>query len=111
LTIPNIELLNYIFYQRIAEIKKQGYNFGQADQIYMFPQTWPNTGGGFAEPGYCYGQTMTSEYTTVLIDSEENMAMVCFGEKPAYIVSLSQCFMDDVKAHRVKGKHEAKKYY
>lgn len=101
---PNLPLLEYIFNSSVE------YDHKNTNDInaYVFPQTWPNTGGGFAEPGYCYGQAFTKEYTTVFIDMNANIAMVAFGNKPAYIIqNPNQTFVDDFNKKNMKSKYEA----
>lgn len=72
------------------------------NEIYVFPQTWPNTGGGFSQPGYAYGDAFTKEYTTVIINRNDNAAMVSFGNKPAYSVCpIPQRFWDDLNKKRM----------
>lgn len=105
---PNLPLLEYIFNTTVK------YDHKSADSIsaYVFPQTWPNTGGGFAEPGYCYGQAFTKEYTTVFLDMNANVAMVAFGNRPAYVIqNPNQTFVDDFNKKNMKSKYEAMKYY
>lgn len=101
---PNLQLLEYIF-------KHNATNVRNVD-LFVFPQVWPNTGGGFAEPGYAYGQAMTKEYTTVMLDTDMNVAMVAFGNRPAYIIkNPNQTFVDDFNKKNMKSKYEAMKYY
>lgn len=88
LKIPDLEKLK----------KKFSAHIGGTDKIevYMFPQTWPNTGCGFAKSDNCYGQAFTSEYTVVLICRqfqysedrliEHDKCCVCFGDRIAYML-------------------------
>lgn len=101
---PNLQLLEYIFLTTVKRDRKNASNIN----AYVFPQIWPNTGGGFAEPGYCYGQAMTKEYTSVFLDMDTNVAMVAFGNRPAYIIeNPNQEFVDDFNRKSMKSKHEA----
>lgn len=82
----------------------------------MFPQSWPNTGGGFAEPIMMYGQAFTTEITTVMklrtYDTDEVYYAVFFGNKPAYIVNdADERFLTDLKNRDIKSKYEAQKAY
>ena len=105
---PNLQLLEYIFNSTVKYDNKNPSNI----DAYVFPQIWPNTGGGFAEPGYAYGQAMTKEYTTVLLDLNINVAMVAFGNRPAYIIqNPNQTFVDDFNKKNMKSKYEALKCY
>ena len=102
---PNLQLLEYIFRQSLRQVEETGTNEIDA---FVFPQTWPNTGGGFAKPGYCYGQAFTKEYTTVFLDMNANVAMVAFGNRPAYVIqNPNQTFVDDFNKKNMKSKHEA----
>lgn len=110
---PDIKLINYIFVKRLVRNNLVDKNYSYPGDAYMFPQVWPNTGGGFAEPGYCYGQAMTKEYTTVMFDYDASIAMVFFGERYAYEVCNpldNKAFMDDLMFHRMKSQYESKKY-
>lgn len=119
LKIPDIEKLKREF-STVA-----GINIDRIE-VYMFPQTWPNTGCGFAEPGYCYGQAFTSEYTTVLIyriykkcadpDGYNRMiatviACVCFGDKIAYTLDdPNDSFWGDLFSFNMAGIVDCDKY-
>lgn len=105
---PNLQLLEYIFRQTVRErIELKEPYFPDID-AFVFPQVWPNTGGGFAEPGCCYGQAMTKEYTSVLFDMTNNFAMVSFGNKPAYAIhNPNQEFVDDFNKKNMKSKYNA----
>jgi len=70
--------------------------------IYSFMQTWPNTGGGFAEPGYVYGQAFTDQRTTVIMAENEGTSVVFFDGTPAYVVSLAtDVFVDDINSKKI----------
>ena len=111
---PNIQLLEYIFRQQInGTVSSVNWDHYDVD-AYVFPQTWPNTGGGFSEPGYCYGDAMTKQYTTVLISHKYDVAMVSFGDKPAYIVteaSKKPRFQYDLKNCSMARKYDAEQIY
>lgn len=100
---PNLELLEYIFNQHRMEVLKENITFIPDVNIQVFSQMWPNTGGGFACPGYCYGDAMTRQYTTVLYSENQNIAMVCFDNKPAYLIDdLSEEFWEDLDQRNMK---------
>ena len=84
--LPNIETLNHEFETILLKKRNATHRYIPDNETYVFPQTWPNTGGGFAEPGCMYGQAMTTEYTTVILNREDDAAVVFFGERPAYYV-------------------------
>ena len=108
---PNIQLLDYIFRENIEKCFGPLNKFQDID-VYVFPQTWPNTGGGFAQPGVVYGQSFIKEYTTVLFDLSLNIAMVAFGNRPAYFIeNPNQEFVDDFNRKLMKTKYEAQKHY
>ncbi len=88
----------------------------QAELVAMFPQTWPNTAGGFSKPGMMSGQAFTTEITTVLrvyvYDTKEEYYGVFFGNKPAYLVDNAPLvFFEDLKNRQMKSKYEAEKTY
>ena len=101
---PNIGLIEYIFQKELYERHDPDKVFIPDDDVYMFPQVWPNTGGGFAENGFCYGDAMTKEYTTVIVNRTDNAAIVAFGNKCAYFVKpITARFIDDLQHHRMAG--------
>lgn len=105
---PNLQLLEYIFRWSLRQVEETGTNEIDA---YVFPQWWPNTGGGFAEPGYVYGQAFTKEYTTVMFDNHHH-ALVAFGNRPAYLITNpNKAFMDDFNTRSMKSKHDAETAY
>ena len=86
--------------------------------ITLFSQMWPNTGTGFCEPGYMYGQAFTKEYTVIIsldwIDevkeisrigtSNDSLYGVFFGEKPAYIIRRpNKKFFNDMHKFNMLG--------
>jgi len=111
-TYPNLELLQYRFEQYLFNIRNHNkvekpYYRGNT-HIYVFPQTWPNTGGGFARKGAVYGQSMTQQYTTVVVNEGEQSALVCFDNDPAYWVSsLTKSFWNDLRHHSMAGVEDA----
>jgi hypothetical protein len=81
------------------------------DTIYVFPQTWPNTGGGMAEPGYCYGQAFVQQYTTVIFSKKYGKAQVWFDNQLGYTVSpLTDRFWNDLNMQLMKDKGHARHY-
>lgn len=104
---PNLQLLEYIFRQSLRRFEETGTNEIDA---FVFPQTWPNTGGGFASPGYVYGQSFIKQYTTVMLC--DKFAFVCFDNTPAYLIkNPNKQFMDDFNARNMKSKHDAETAY
>lgn len=82
----------------------------------MFLQTWPNTAGGFSEPGMMAGQAFTEEYTTVakcqrsneISGPSQDMYIIFFGNHGAYtITNPSDAFFSDLKNRKLLGKYEA----
>lgn len=109
--LPNLELLNYIFGERLLEHVNVNVTFIPDVDVFVFPQVWPNTGGGLARPGYAYGCAMTKQYTTVITNRNHDFGMVAFGNKPAYFVThLGKKFMDDIKSHSMASAERCKVY-
>lgn len=101
---PNVEALDRTFQEYIARIHDPAQRFIPDDEVYVFPQVWPNAGGGFAQPGYMYGQATTKQYTVVIINKNENAAMVAFDDQPAYYVNpITRPFMRDLSDRRMAG--------
>lgn len=106
---PNLQLLAYIFRNSLALVGTEDIREETID-AHVFPQVWPNTGGGFAKPGYMYGQSMTKEYTTVLF--YQDFAMVCFGNRPAYLINHpNKTFMQDFALKNMKSAYHSEKAY
>lgn len=77
----------------------------------MFPQSWPNTGGGFCHSGGVYGQAFTSSYTTVLINTTTGEHGIYFGGRYAYSGSAnSRVLRDDIRNHNLAGVRDCRKY-
>lgn len=94
---PNIEQMERVFNEELLTGRSMDDPLIPDNEIYVFPQTWPNTGGGLAKPGYVYGQAFTTEYTTVIVNRSDSAAMVSFGNQPAYLVRpMTQRFLDDL---------------
>ena len=111
---PNLMLLDYMFQQHVLRRLDPGERYIPDIDASVFSQTWPNTGGGFAEPGYCYGDAMTKQYTTVLISHNYHLAMVFFGNRPAYVVTHidnKPKFMEDLRNCSMARKYDAEKIY
>lgn len=108
---PNIELLEYICEKVLLSEHDTTKRFIPDFDVYVFPQTWPNTGGGMARRGFCYGDAMTKQYTTVLINHQDNAAFVCFGNMPAYMVKpIPSSFYADLMRHRMEGVEHTDSY-
>ena len=101
---PNIDLLAYRFQETLMKNHMEGNKMFIPDtDIYVFPQMWANTAGGFTGGGMS-GQAITKELTTVLINRRENSAMVCFGNRPAYFVTpLTRRFWKDFYEQEMAG--------
>lgn len=81
-----------------------------------FPQNWPNTAGGFSEPGMMTGQSFTTQITSVFVadfpDNGEKEYFVFFDEKPAYrVYQASDVFLEDLKNLKLKSRYEARSVY
>lgn len=104
---PNLELLDYIFRQSLRNI---GYKGRIQVDVYVFPQTWGNTAGGFYKPGEAAGDAFTVQYTTVLIC--DHFACVCFGNRPAYLLNNpNKKFFDDFQNRRMESQYKANTCY
>ena len=80
-------------------------------EVYVFPQSWPNTGGGLAEPGYCYGQAFTRQYTTVIISERHDVAQVYFDNTLGYTIhGLTDRFWIDLGCHTMRDKGRSRYY-
>ena len=81
------------------------------DIIYVFPQTWPNTGGGMAEFGYCYGQAFTEQYTTVIYSKKRGKAQVWFDNQLGYNINgLTDRFWNDLNAQSMRDRGHSRYY-
>lgn len=117
--LPNLELLDYKIKQHLINDKefmqkwnkyKEEHSYACVDVVFdMFIQMWGNTSGGFETVGGC---AMTEEYTIVAHERSTDTYIVCFGDKPAYIVNDAPIqFLEDLKDRQIKGINTAKKYY
>lgn len=111
MTYPNIDLLAYRFQETLLKNHFESNKVFIPDtDIYVFPQTWANTAGGFTGDGYA-GQAITKELTTVLLNRRENSAMVCFGNRPAYFVTpLTRRFWKDFHTQQMVGIRDCERY-
>lgn len=96
---PNIELAELLFENELSNRFQFEYGYElKENDYYVFPQVWANTGGGFSRKGYCYGQALTKQYTTVGINHKKDAAIVLFDNKPAYFIHpLTEKFWEDVR--------------
>ena len=117
---PDLEYLEAMLLGNLRNLHPEAFktNFWQpqVELVDMFPQTWPDTAGGFSEPGMVAGQAFTTEITTVMKvyvhDTKKEYYGVFFGNKPAYIVDLAnEIFFEDLKNRQIKSKYEAGKVY
>lgn len=88
----------------------------QVELVSMFPQTWPDTAGGFSRPGTVAGQAFITQITTVMeahtFDTGEDFYGVFFDNAPAYLIDHApEAFFKDLKAQCLKSVYEAKKAY
>lgn len=126
LRYPNIELLEYkvslmlskdkVFSRKyIDEKEKRGYAYTEMEAM-MFPQIWGSTCTGFditenGEPAIG-GSAMTKEYTTVFHELVTDIYVVCFGEKPCYMVhDATEIFLDDLRRQQMRSLSQAKTTY
>ena len=117
---PDLEYLEAMLLGNLRNLHPDAFKTSfwqpQAELVDMFPQTWPDTAGGFSEPGMVAGQAFTTQFTTVMRvhvhDTKEEYYGVFFGNKPAYIVDHPyEAFFEDLKSRQMKSKYEAKKAY
>ena len=120
---PNLEFLENVFVASVKNKFGTDIDIAGVELVAMFPQTWPNTAGGFSEPGMAAGDAMTTEYTTVMNariyqkerkgkDPYEEVFVVFFGDRPAYLVeNANSIFYNDLNARRMKSLYEAMKVY
>ncbi len=117
---PDLEYLETMLLGNLRNFHPEAFQKSfwqpQAELVNMFPQTWPDTAGGFSEPGMVAGQAFTTEITTVMKvyvhDTEEEYYGVFFGSKPAYIVdNANEAFFEDLRNQQLKSKYEAERAY
>ncbi len=117
---PDLEYLEAIFLGNLRRLHPEAFETGfwrpQAELVTMFPQTWPNTAGGFSEPGMVAGQAFTTQFTTVMRvhihDTEKEYYGIFFDNIPAYIVdNANEVFFKDLKEHNLKTRYDAQKAY
>ena len=117
---PDLEYFEALLLGNLRNLHPEAFKTSfwqpQAEFVDMFPQTWPNTAGGFSRPGIIAGQAFTTEITTVMTayihDTKEEYYGVFFGNRPAYIVDhANETFFEDLKNRQMKSKYEAKKAY
>lgn len=117
---PDLEYLEAILFGNLRNLHPEAFKTSfwqpQAELIDMFPQTWPDTAGGFSGPGMVAGQAFTTQFTTVMRvyvhDTQEEYYGVFFDNKPAYIVdNANETFFKDLRNRQLKSKYEAEKVY
>ena len=81
-----------------------------------FLQTWPDTAGGFSEPGMLSGRAMTEGYVTVVtVDlfkdaaaKDKTLYITFFGNEGAYVTTDPKpAFFKDIKDHHMQNKYDA----
>ena len=81
-------------------------------ELHMFPQMWPNTGGGMAKEGCVYGQAFTRQYTSVFVNTQDQVAVVCFDNRMAYFVPhFNEIFKYDLNRHALRSLGKALQMY
>ena len=117
---PDLEYLEAMLLGNLQNLHPEAFKASfwqpQAELVAMFPQTWPNTAGGFSEPGIFSGQAFTKQMTTVMrvyiYDTKEEYYGVFFDSHPAYIVdNTNETFFDDLNRRRLKSKYDAQEAY
>ena len=104
---PNLELLEYKAKQAAkAHNEKYDALHFQAD---VFLQGWGSTALGFGGIG---GAAMSEAYTTVFSDVLQDVHVVFFGNKPAYIVEKpTDRFFEDLKNRNMASVSDSKTIY
>ena len=101
---PNLELIEYKFRQIYAKwIKENDIENAKRPEIELFvwPQTFPNTAGIFDEGGFS-GQAFITMYITVCHDMIEDVYAVFGGNDFAYLVSdATERFFEDLNARKL----------
>ena len=117
---PDLEYLEAVFLENLQNLNPEAFKNSfwqpQAELIDMFPQTWPDTAGGFSEPGTVAGQAFTTQLTTVMHVHIHNTGKeyygIFFDNGPAYIVDhTNETFLKDLKEHNLKTRYDAQKAY
>ena len=111
-----VELMHRNMMINHPEYYDENYMCPRVEFIDMFPQIWPNTAGGFSEPGMMSGQAMTTQITTVLRfkpwNANKEYYGIFFGDEIAYIVDDANIiFFEDLKNHSIRSRYEAKEVY
>ena len=117
---PDLEYLEALLLENLRSLHPEAFTESfwrpQVELIGLFPQTWPNTAGGFSEPGMMSGQAFTTQFTAVMRvyvhDTKEEYYGVFFDNKPAYIVdNANEAFLKDLKEHNLKTRYDAQEAY
>lgn len=124
---PNLELLEYktqqllnqnkTFKEAIKKAKEEKGRFAYTSfEAIMFPQMWPNTCMGFdvmadGSPAIG-GQAFTAAYTTVFHETLTDTYVVCFGNRPCYMIEhAAEAFYEDLRNHKMAALSEATARY
>lgn len=107
--LPNLELLMYIFKDAVLKGSEYvGKKFNDECSVYVFKQLWGSTTLGFPGMGGC---AMTSAYTTVICNDNNEYYGVFFGNRLAYLVKdPNKLFFEDLKNCSMKPCWECEKY-
>ena len=116
---PDLEYLESVFLGDMRRHRPEAFESilpPRAELVCMFPQTWPNTAGGFSRPGTFSGQAFTTKITTVLRACGHNAKKpyygVFFGNRPAYIINGdNEHFLRDLKSCSLKSAYKAQEAY
>ena len=113
---PNLELLVYKSEQYILNSKNEKINRKLKFSVDVFKQIWGSTLLGFdkSENGDSLigGQAMTEAYTTVVHEETNNIYLVYFASRIAYIVdNPTEKFLNDLKDRNLDSYSEAIKEY
>ena len=96
---PNLELVEYKFRQLYAKWAKDNNieNARPEVELFVWPQTFPNSAGIFANGGFS-GQAFTTMYITVCHDLNKDVYAIFGGSDFAYLVSEpTKRFFEDLK--------------
>jgi hypothetical protein len=111
---PNLELIEYKFRQLYAKWTKENdiENAKPPEiELFVWPQTFPNTAGIFDKGGFS-GQAFITMYITVCHDMIEDVYAVFGGSDFAYMVSEpTKKFFKDLKEHNLLPVSEANAMY
>jgi len=121
---PNLELLEYkvkenickdkMLVEKLNEFRKK-HSYASF-KVIVFPQTWATTCTGFdvaADGSPAFGGcAITNEYTSVFHEELTDTYVVCFGDRPCYMVTdATDEFFEDLRKRDMASLSKAKKRY